>query len=528
MNISSASLDQITTDILQRESQEKHALSLLLDRYTASKDKIFVQKTEMGGTESYIGAVTLEWLAERVRFASQLPLFREKIDPVTKSIEIDKDTINEILQRPLDYSRQAVLAQYLAARPKHKFPPLLVVVSQEWVDNQDADEWNSDGHAIKSTSDFSALDSMGKYGLLDVSEGIQIFALDGQHRLLGVQGLMELIKTGRLSVRKRNGDDVKNQVITSELLEERYGVTQSKLQQLGKEIIGIEFISAVVPGESRAEAKRRIRTIFVHVNRMAAPLTAGQIHQLDEDNGFALVAKRVTTSHPFLSAIGEGRVNWENNTISSRSTSFTTLQALTEMAKGVLEPIYPTWSPSEKGLIQLRPEDPELEDGVKRFTEFMDYLVELPSIKRAAQGTPSPQLRNFSAEGGEGILLYRPVGQTALASAVGLLMNEGVSIKQIFEKLSAYDEKGGFSKIDHFSSLWYGVLFDPNKQRMLVSGENLAKHLLVYLLKGGLPDEREREDLRMSFAEAREIDGQFRKFDGEWGGNKDIQLPNPL
>ena len=64
--------------------------------------------------------------------------------------------------------------------------------------------------------------------------------------------------------------------------------------------------------------------------------------------------------------------------------------------------------------------------------EYLNLLVELPSIKRAAQGTSIPNLRNFSDENGEGILLFRPVGQTALAMAVGDLMGAGETLQKIF------------------------------------------------------------------------------------------------
>jgi hypothetical protein len=36
-------------------------------------------------------------------------------------------------------------------------------------------------------------------GLLNISkENVTIYPLDGQHKLMGVQGLMELIKSGKL------------------------------------------------------------------------------------------------------------------------------------------------------------------------------------------------------------------------------------------------------------------------------------------------------------------------------------------
>ena len=532
-------LEQLTTEVLQRESQERQALSLLLDKYTTRKDKLFVQSAEMGGTQSYIGAVTLEWFAERVRFASQLPLFRQKVDPKTKKVIIDKDTVNEVLQRPIDYSRQAVLAQYLAARPKHKFPPVLVVINQAWVDNAQADEWRADGSALRSAADFTPLDSTGRFGNLDISEEIQIFALDGQHRLLGVQGLMQLLKHGKLPVLDKNGKPKASGDITIEDLEERFGIHNSDLQQLGKEIIGVEFISAVVPGETRLEAKRRVRSIFVHVNKMASPLSAGQLHQLDDDNGFALVAKSVATTHQFLIGGDGKRVNWENNTISARSLNFTTLQALTEMVRGLIgdSAQYKKWIPSEKGLIPMRPEDAELESATEFFSKYVDRLEALPSIQRYVQGTFATILRNFEVEVqdaqgnnvGEGNMLFRPVGQTALATALGVLVTEGESLDKIFARVSEYDSQGGFTGIDKPTSIWYGVLYDPNKKRMSIGGELLATRLMQYLFGGGLPDENLREHLRADLATAREVDGQFRKFDGTWTSNTmEIRLPAPL
>lgn len=526
------SLAAIAAGLLERDAEERKALALLLDRYTAVKNKIFVQKAEMGGTESYIGAVTLEWFAERVRFASQLPLFKEKLEPKTRKVIIDKETIDEILQRPLDHSRKATLAQYLAARKRHKFPPVLVVLSQDWVDNQSSDEWDSQGQAIRSAAEFTPLDSTGAVGLLDVSETMSIFALDGQHRLLGVQGLMELIKTGSLQVLDKSGQPKKNTTITVDDLTHTYDVRPADLQRLGKELIGIEFISAVVPGETRDSAKRRVRSIFVHVNRMASPLSLGQIHQLDEDSGFALVAKRAATRHPFLEP--KERVNLESNTIAVRSASFTTLQALTEMARGYLRPKYQNWEPdSDKGLIPMRPSDADLAKGTDDFNTFLNKLVELPSLKKVVQGASVASLRNFADENpaGEGNILFRPVGQEVLATAVGLVVFDEVkprSLDSVFAKLAAFDKKGGFSHINEKTSLWYGVLLDQKKERILVAGKRLAIRLLVYMLTGGIENDEEREALRKEFADARTIDDKATDLKGKAADPEDVQLPNPL
>ncbi|MGB5596462.1 MAG: hypothetical protein WBM62_20840, partial [Crocosphaera sp.] len=96
-------MDQdITSKILHQETEEKQALALLLERYLSRQEQLFVQKTQMGNTQGYLGSVSLEWLASRVHFALQLPLFRRKYDPETNNIIRDSETVEELQQRPLD------------------------------------------------------------------------------------------------------------------------------------------------------------------------------------------------------------------------------------------------------------------------------------------------------------------------------------------------------------------------------------------------------------------------------------------
>jgi DGQHR domain-containing protein len=168
---------------------DKDLLISLLDKLLEEEQhNLFAQKTEMGGTEAYVSSVTIEWFANSVNFAANLPLLQDKYNRQTDNIEIDADSIDEIQQRPLDWSRQAALVQYLTSRKHHKFPPVLVVINQPWVDNINAPEWDGEGKATKSSSNFTPIDKDGKIGVLDISEeNVTIYALDGQHRLMGIQ-----------------------------------------------------------------------------------------------------------------------------------------------------------------------------------------------------------------------------------------------------------------------------------------------------------------------------------------------------
>lgn len=532
MNSADRPQADIASQILERDNQERQALALLLERHLTKSDRLLVQKTQMGATEAFIGSVTLEWLDSRVRFASQLPLFRQKFDPQTDNVIRDEETIDEILQRPLDWSRQAPLTQYLAARKFHKFPAVLVVQSSAWVDDPEAPEWDESGRATQSTADFLPLDRNETIGLLDVSETVSIFALDGQHRLMGVRGLMTLLKTGKLQRYNKSKKPVGDPITIDDLIDE-YQLDPAYLQSLAHEKIGIEFIPAVIQGETREEAKRRVRSIFVHVNLMALRLSKGQLALLNENDGFSIVARQIAASHPLFKEV-EGRnprVNWDSATVATKSTVLTTLQALNEMSQRYLEHKFPHWKPSEKkGLIPMRPEDEELAAGIEEFSRLFDYLAGLPSYKKLENRTETPQMRRFSFEknGGDGNILFRPVGQVALAQALGILVfKRGLSGDRIFKKLRKYDTARGFSHIETPQSLWYGVLYDPNKKRILVSGRDLAARLLVYII-ADIKDDFERAELRRELAEVRTIEGKAVGFDGEFVTPREVGLPAVL
>lgn len=492
---------EVAEQVLEQESRKHAALAVLLDEYLDKQGKIFVERSKMGGTVSFIGSVTLQWLAQRVSFAHQLSLFRNKLDPETKQLIIDNQTIDLIQQRPLDWSRQAALTQYLAVRPHHKFPPILAVVSHPWVDNSKSDEWDSRGRAIRDVTDFTPLDSNGKVGLLDVSEDFDIFALDGQHRLMGVQGLMQLILEGKL-VRKDSDGMPSQKKITLEDLEEvyqNYGINRAKIQSLKSEKIGIELISAVTAGESREDARRRVRSIFVHVNMQASRLPKGQLNQLDEDDGFAIVARQVATNHPLLKV--NDRVDFSSSNIPESSTALTVLSTLREMADSYLLLKFPHWKQPEKGLIPMRPEAEELEDGIALFSTLWDYISNLPSFNKLDSGKKNAaNFRGFD-KNEDGHMLFRPIGQQALAKALGkLFFKENRPLDDLFQLLQKYDSEGGFS-MNHRSSIWYWVLYDPQKNKIIKNGATLASRLLQYLLGGKFSDndlERLRHDLSNS------------------------------
>jgi DGQHR domain-containing protein len=377
------------------------------------------------------------------------------------------------------------------------------------------------------------LDSRGRIALIEMDGGAMAYAVDGQHRLLGIMAVNDLLKEGFLTIRnkdrKETGMEQKGELLA------RYGLTLAELEKFRTEMVGIEFIAAVMEGETYEEARRRIRSIFVHVNKTAKPLSAGEIAILDEDDGFAIVARQVALDYPLFKKDRPGdRVNWKSNALPAGGLWLTTVSTLREMTKDYLQGRMPfrKWLPSRKDEIPVRPGDDELMPGEDEMTELWDYIGTLPVFEDIKSGGEIDEWREFHDKGGRGHLLMRPVGQQALALAVGRLHQSeagpNLPLETIFAKLRRFDKDGGFEQ-DRPSSAWFGITYEPTRGRMVTGSENLGALMLEYLING--LDEDGRKDLLEAYRLRRWTaaeDGQEfgLNFDGKQVTDREaIQLP---
>ena len=528
------------TDVLKQQAQRKQALSVLLDELRRQGEHHLAIQTHMGDVPSYITSVPLGWIDNKVGFAVDLPIFKESIEG-SRRIAIDPETIQTVTQRQPDWRRQQDMAAYLAASRHHKFPPLLVVAYQHWVYERDSDKWGPDDKAMQDSLTVSALESTGTYWDLD-DGNTQFYALDGQHRLMAIQGLKELVTGGSLHAMDENRKP-KNQPPLSrdrliEYLHSSIGgdktAIHERMQRLMDERIGIEIVPAVLTGETFVDALRRLRQLFVDVNQNAKSLTKPELAQLDENNGFRIVARNLMREHALL---GSGtntdggtftRVDLKNPTLRDNSASYTTLHALSTIVQNYLvERGTPdkvaSWRPLVNNLYQ-RPDDESLGSGTSAMIEYFNALERIPSHKAFMQGKPAGAIRKDDDN-----ILFRPIVQTALAEALGKLFHKGVSLDTSCDVLADQEARGQLRLTDP-STPWFGVLCDPvsRKMRRYTRNEQICCRLFQYLLGGGLPEDVEREELREAFASERRVDDDYAL---DLKGNKmkvdEVKLPNP-
>lgn len=539
----------------EREEQRSFLRQLLTDEIQRKgcvpvlRSQMGYAETESGSritVESFTAVHSISFIANpsNLKMGSEMDFLSSYMDDEGR-VQIDAANAEEIAQRAPDWTRQPALTTYLLSDPNRKFGSLLAVVAPRWIDDPKSDNWDKDGRALRSAIEFEGLDLEGNIALIDIGrDEVDAYALDGQHRIMGIRGIEDL-RNGQFKIRNKNGDE-KASLPRQEFLE-RFNLSRLDLDKIMDESMVVEYIPAVIKGETARQAKQRVRSVFVAINSKAQKPTSGETALLDETNGFAIVARHISVNHPLLQKKGGGsRVNVKNNSISKNSDYYTTLSTIISICDEYLSSadlknknhILDHWRPYWKDMVPVRPPEQEIEWGQQRVTDFFDLMQKLPIFQGLEKGDDLTEARLIPAEGehGQGHLLLRPVGQIALARAVGKAQLEdgehkALEVSEIASLLSKLDSKDAFQMHDP-RNLWFGVLITPKTNNVRMAGMKLAADILLYLLRGASQAKRDQlleeiKDLRANDRKTlwRNFDGNDVPMDDTSSGS---QLPPPV
>lgn len=537
----SSPVDRYLEEKRNRDREMREMYGAVYQELTAREGTLEVTLGEMPfGKTFFTFQTTAEWIANNVLLVGQLQMFNKDegtykyIGDEYGNIEITSENIDLIRQRPVDFSRSTEIAKYLLMHPYHNLPDLVLVVSAPWVDDPDAAEWK-DGVATKDSCDMESIATSTEKVLLHLgkmgdSVRYQVYALDGQHRLIGIKAAIEMLNTGSIRTPRKDGSVApRAQVETLEAwLEDvsELGITMENVLKFRTERVGIKLVPAVCKGETWEEAVQRVASIFKAFNTTSVPVSKGASAAMDHEDPFAIVGNRTWRASHFLKDLKgrSPRLSPVSNTIAAKSTVVTTLHTLKVTAEEFFKNAssFGEWyKPRKKGTISRPPSEREVESAVEEFAAFWDAIASLPSMQsvepwdllpdKAKAVTPRREARNvaemrrFPSDGkhGEAHMLFRPLGQQALAAAVGMVVHDPVrpmSLDDVFALLSEYDSTGGFCLVDR-KNPWWGVMYDQTKDKIVTGGARLAADLLVYMLNGS--PGRGLEELRRAFATAR-------------------------
>jgi len=558
-------IDEYLKEQAAEEERMRKFYGEVYTRLTGPEGTIEVSIGEMPFDKPFFTfQTTAEWIGKNVKLVGEMEMFSHeegeyrRIGDDYGNIEITSENIELIRQRPVDFSRAHGIAKYLLMHPFHNLPDLVLVVTAPWVEDQAAPQWDN-GRAKVDSCDLEKISDLTDKGLLHLGKQGQadryaIYALDGQHRLIGIKAALDMLETGVLHHKKKDGSPAGRNA--EERLEdwldevEGLGITKLDVLKFRTERVGIKLVPAVCKGETWVEAVQRVASIFKAFNTTSVAVPKGAAAAMDQEDGFAITARRTWKESNFLKDIkGERnpRLSPTHNTIAAKSTVLTTLATMKKMAEEYLKNgQFGEWyRPVKKHMMGQPPSEDLVSLAVDEFVALWDAISSLPSMRAiepwkflpdaVQKVTPYREPRNvaemrrFPTESspGEAHMLFRPLGQQALATAVGVLIHDPVNpmgLEEIFQRLARYDSESGFCLVDR-TKPWWGVLYDQTKEKIVTGGANLAAELLIYML-GGNPG-RSAEDLRIAFAIARKssTEGKYVALDSRDTNMNDLLLP---
>ncbi|SHF91506.1 DNA sulfur modification protein DndB [Vibrio gazogenes] len=343
------------------------------------------------------------------------------------------DDLNSLIQRGIS-ERTKEITEYLL-RSEHRFLGSLIVAA-----------YGGDPHymPVRMEDSEEYLRGLDKsFGVLTFDGGQQYFALDGQHRLKAIK------------------DAIK------------------KDPELGSEEISVILVSHY----DTEEGKEKTRRLFTNINKNAKSTTKSENLALDEDDGFAIITRRLINEDRFFSEegrvsvftkVGEhGELSLASSVRDSDKKGVTSIKQLYEIIK---ELSFST--PLDGVSLSRRPTDDELEESYIIISERVSQLFEACGsiISKVQKMDDVRNIRKNKVNPGKEDAFMRGIVQRCVSEVVRQLIDQSsLTWDEILTKLKSFNWELG-------EVPWSSVcIINEGKLKMQTSREftNLLNELLI-------------------------------------------------
>lgn len=352
------------------------------------------------------------------------------------------------IQRSIVKERAKKISDYLLNQPQHFFPGIVVGVylgEPTWY------EIDVEGNIALTDP---AIDPSAQYnlGLIELDGTEKLYAIDGQHRVAGIQEALERLKTQE---------------------------NTEQLERLANEDLTIMFVSAAV---DRDDQRERVRRLFTTLNKEAKKVSDAEIVALDEDDAAAIVTRRVATEYDGLRAYTSNSGDDLPNLIQlgtrdeiprTNQRSFTTIVSLYRMTKGIFQREIRALNQKHQG---NRPDDEELNAIHAEAVMVWDLMREHVEALADVLGSDPAEQRAAAHRNNEGgHILFRPMGLQSFGRALGVLrtrhIDTGAAVKSLCNLPMSMSE-----------SPWVKVVWNPNTHRMMNDNQSVAVALFLHMV----------------------------------------------
>lgn len=385
----------------------------------ATELKVPGLRAHMGDWIYYITFLRLKDIAQRVSLAQELHTSKALKDLIQR--EVDESVHSEAIKR------------FLINQDQRLFNALVIAIyggAPTWAELKIDDTARS---GLGILPDYMK----GALGVLAFDGSEKLFAIDGQHRVVGIQRAVA-----------------------------------------AKEVLGDEEVCVIFVGHANDRAGlQRTRRLFTTLNRYAKPVNKTEIIALDEDDAVAIVTRRLLEGYKLLrdfTSIKRGK-----SIPASDRRSFTTIATVYDVLDRYLSG---QWK-DRKDFKKQRPGDKQLNSLYRQSTALFDGLQDaFPPLAELARSNPNDEVSfGYRNRNIGGHLLFRPVGLFMVVSVIRYLLDEGKTLQQSLRRLSA-------APMGLSDAPWVGLLWDATNHRMTVSSENqrVAARILLHGVGGRL------------------------------------------
>ncbi|MCH8805756.1 MAG: DGQHR domain-containing protein [Planctomycetes bacterium] len=406
---------------------------------------------KMGSTDYYLTTIRARELCSLARAAS------ERDDWSSWSIE-------ERLQREVNEKRiRDEIVPYLRNSPDRFFGSLILLVYEPDVFEFEPVE------EIGATVPVAYRGVATRMGFLTIDGG-DLIVLDGQHRLLAFRAIVE-------------------------------GVSDLGRGASGKEV-GEDDVSVIF---IRFENSQKTRRIFNKVNRQAKPTSRADNIITSEDDGYAIVCRRLLTRDEPLGQLDlDGEIeliNWKSNTISEGSTKLTAISAVYDTCKSILNH-YGVTNFDEKSRV-TRPEEEELDEVYGHVALWWTTLMNELEPYAQARANPAriPEMRVATEPYS---LLFKPVGLMALVKGMTFAMDRSdgeLDLSGAIARASLVDWRSDPP------GQWRETIVRADGRMSAAAGSiNIAAELVAYLIGSEYMTDEELENFTDAYHHVRDED----------------------
>lgn len=373
-------------------------------------------------------------------FYSALITWETAVNYIKTADEIVKNKqLSEMIQRQIKSAREEEVSNYILTQDERFFGSLVAAVYKG------DPKWHQLGgfqEELYKLGAPAAENSNEAFGYLELTGKERIFALDGQHRLVGMR----------------------------KALTEKPG--------LSEENITVIFVGH----EDSASGLKTTRRLFTTLNKKAVPVKKGEIIALDEDDVAAILTRRMVETLDEYS--GERIAYVETNRMpSGNNSSFTTIAALYDVVSLIIKDINKNISyglPYKKDEVSLnRPSDDDLDRYFKLVKRYFKGIKKyFPEFNSYCESGNYKKLGEKLRHGTGGHILFRPQGLLIISRVIAKLTEKyslDKSIKLISKAPLLYEDEA------------YSMLLWNNTSNTVVkSKEALVKDIMLYNL-GAFP-----------------------------------------